>query len=308
MRSVPMPVHPRAEESGLGLCLRTLARSRLSLNWMRHQLQLNPQRMPNEAQMPALAGILAVDEAFILQRTVRQEYASAHRWRCGPHKGLLCSHVRVWRPQVCPRCVRETGFCWWQWDFALSTVCALHHCGLVDSCSACREPLRWDRPDVDLCRCKRPLIPGNEGAGEEARALCEIADAAVHGENLAPWLARHDLPAFMSGLSLAGLTALIQAFGDLPSAYYPSRASVCTRSQSTAYWETVVSRAVTRLRAWSRGCDVEPLVNFAVIRRMARDGSSSTDAAIAASLLRNVGRAGSNLAQRELFEVTKAIC
>jgi hypothetical protein len=301
MRSLPIPVHPREDESGLGLCLRALARSRLSLNWMRHELQLNARCMPHDQQMTALACLLGVEESVIRERMVRQEKAGASRWICGPHHGLFGNHVRVSWPQICPRCVHEQGYCRWVWDLALVTCCSVHRCRLVDRCKTCDARLRWDRPQTDICRCKHPLGGRFEPAQEEAKALSELVAVALQGASATSLLARNGLPAFVGGLSVAGLTMLVQAFGDLPKAFSGAKATAGTRACSTPHWHEVAVRATQRLRAFDAGADVEPFVNAALLRRLAREGASPLDRRIGSALLREFGDKSEG-SQLDLFE------
>lgn len=75
----------------------------------------------------------------------------------GGYKLSRPTFVNRTQPRVCPQCIRDDGICKLSWDFSLVTVCHKHRQNLVDCCLACAKPIKWDRPDVNICSCYSPL-------------------------------------------------------------------------------------------------------------------------------------------------------
>lgn len=55
------------------------------------------------------------------------------------------------RSQVCPACLRESGYADAGWDLACVTACSKHHSLLLDACPSCAAPIAWNRPHLFRC-------------------------------------------------------------------------------------------------------------------------------------------------------------
>lgn len=66
---------------------------------------------------------------------------------------LPLSQVRLQRRMVCPTCIGEDGVSSCCWELRLYDVCHRHGCYLVDTCSACQQPLLWQYTSSETCPC-----------------------------------------------------------------------------------------------------------------------------------------------------------
>lgn len=62
--------------------------------------------------------------------------------------------IRARYPQICPKCLLETGHCHRIWDLIFVTTCPVHRCMLIDVCPNCDSRITWLRNSVSICRCK----------------------------------------------------------------------------------------------------------------------------------------------------------
>jgi hypothetical protein len=83
------------------------------------------------------------------------------------------SHLSIRHPKVCPHCLLARPVTPRQWDLTLWVVCPIHRRYLIDRCTFCKEPIRWDRPSVTECHHCHSLLTNASGhpASQEAIAL-----------------------------------------------------------------------------------------------------------------------------------------
>ena len=72
-------------------------------------------------------------------------------------KRLGYDPLRLHKPQVCPHCVKESGYIDAFFDLSLAVACPAHRCTLVSECPACGAPLSWFRPGLLTCKCGASL-------------------------------------------------------------------------------------------------------------------------------------------------------
>jgi hypothetical protein len=63
------------------------------------------------------------------------------------------SVIRGGFPQVCPKCLLESGYCRRIWDLILVTTCPIHQCMLINVCPNCGDLITWLRVRISVCRC-----------------------------------------------------------------------------------------------------------------------------------------------------------
>ncbi len=63
------------------------------------------------------------------------------------------SIIRPHCPKICVTCLNESGYCRRIWDCSLVTVCPIHECLLVDTCSKCKRRLKAIRNRLSVCVC-----------------------------------------------------------------------------------------------------------------------------------------------------------
>lgn len=83
----------------------------------------------------------------------------ASQWEMSEHEYnfygafLNRSIIRPHCPMICPKCLRESGYCFRVWDCSLVTACPLHECLLLDSCPKCRRRIKCIRKSLSICHC-----------------------------------------------------------------------------------------------------------------------------------------------------------
>lgn len=114
--------------------------------------------------------------------------------------GLLKDNPRIWNqryPRFCPMCLAEEPA--WQapWEVFFHDACPRHGVWLVDQCSSCGEPLRWNRDVLLRCECGADLRQEPSGAAPKNLShLSSIIEALLLGRDIqgvAPPLAGLDL-------------------------------------------------------------------------------------------------------------------
>lgn len=73
---------------------------------------------------------------------------------------MLQRNGRIWNrcyARFCPLCLSEDPTWRASWELYFHDVCPHHGIWLVDQCSSCRQPLRWNRDAVLRCECGSDL-------------------------------------------------------------------------------------------------------------------------------------------------------
>jgi predicted DNA-binding transcriptional regulator AlpA len=99
-------------------------------------------------------------ECRLLEKLFRQRGAAAKR------------ALPMWNNQTsryCPICVKQHPIWRQEWELSIFTVCAIHQCNLVDTCSKCMRRLNWSRASLMQCAC------GNTIVNAEAEASSDVA-------------------------------------------------------------------------------------------------------------------------------------
>ena len=199
-------------ESLHGLLLRVAAVSQLRPRQVLKAVGIAPARPLHPSDVDGLIGLTGADRAWLLHRVPIDDAASplfawaAQTWRSpGP---LLGSHA-----PACPRCVHETGVARLEWDLAFYGACPVHRLPLVARCPACNRTLTWQRPAVDVCRCRRHLrAPDGKDLPESMFVWLQwVADSLKKSDEI-------QMPAelrllFPGAVSIDGTWRIIRAFG-----------------------------------------------------------------------------------------------
>ncbi|MGJ4748563.1 TniQ family protein, partial [Leptospira sp. SA-E8] len=147
---LPLNLSLHDDESGVGVCLRIALANGFNLHWLRREAGFRESNVIDGRGAAMLASVLQIDSEWLLHRlvTARRE-KSGNSWKFFGHLLYARCHVRRSRPQVCPECIHQFGYCRAEWDFSLVTACRLHATPLVDWCRHCRSTFRWDRPGIE---------------------------------------------------------------------------------------------------------------------------------------------------------------
>jgi len=252
LSELPLVLEPMDGESGPGYCLRVVGSNRLTLHWLRRSAGMVYGRPLDARFALELSWILGCRHDWLANAL--PEMGAMRGGGCvryGGHSLLFRNQLRLRHPQICPQCVHHENMCRVSWDLSLVTCCLQHGCTLVDACSHCRAPLRWDRPAIGVCNCGRPFTA--KGSSLQARTAASAAAALVEeyleeGPNQAAALG-FKFPSWLQTLSLSGLLCVLQAFGSRTTAFEPCSAGIMTRARPTTYWAEVVARGMERLQA-----------------------------------------------------------
>lgn len=125
--------------------------------------------------------------------------------------GFLKDSQRIWNPRhprFCPLCLAEEPA--WQaaWEILFFDACPRHGVWLVDQCSSCGEPLRWNRDALLRCHCGADLRQESSGAAPDNLShLSSILEALLLGREI------QDATPPLAGLDLEQGQRLIRYLG-----------------------------------------------------------------------------------------------
>jgi TniQ len=145
------------------------------------------------------------------------------------------SHLSIRHPKVCPHCLLARPITPRQWDLALWVVCPIHRRYLIDRCTFCKEPIRWNRPSVTECHhCDSLLTSASaQPAGQAAIALSLALASKIPSETGARCPSK--LAEKLEKLDLRTLLDLVKFLGSPPRARRPSRRKVTSDQASSVF-------------------------------------------------------------------------
>lgn len=124
---------------------------------------------------------------------------------------LVQDKGRIWnrrQPRYCPLCLSEEPIWQANWEVIFHDVCPAHGVWLLDQCSSCHRPLKWNRESLLRCECGADLraespqvAPGN------AQQLSAILEARLLERPVTPDMAP------LSGMNLEQTQRLIRYLG-----------------------------------------------------------------------------------------------
>lgn len=253
MLGEPLPIRltPIEGESALGFCLRSVRANGFNLHWLRREVGVGECRSITAAYADRISMLLQCNPEW-LRAGLSAGSRAEHVTYLG-HRFHQRNQLRGTRPQVCVRCAHREGVCRAAWELSLVTACPVHRCRLIDACSVCGAALSWDRPELAICRCGRPLrtVTASSASAFEATSAVLVSDLLekklYESAHPASDWTNAGLPSFLHSVSLGGATTVIRAFGWSDQPYQRSAASATTRAISTGVWLKVVERACERL-------------------------------------------------------------
>lgn len=316
---LPLTVTAVDGEAGMSYVLRTFNANGVSLGraseWLGFRI---PQRLSSE-QVRLLAWVTSVSRPWLQFRLLRsgQEHGQkvweylGHRFRPGPW--ALDQHT-----PICPRCLHSEGICQAIWSFAGYCCCPVHGCALSDRCITCGRAIGWDRPAVDVCRCRHPYVtPKNCAVPISDRVLAWAAwirlrlesDAHAHTQALA------GAPPWLNALSLDAALRVVHAFGLLSKPHEAPATAELTRLLAPHEMCRVVDRGLTRLARFEdaqwQTIALAPSVYLAGLHQLHKSGILEGDRSIAGQIVevltsparrRLGGRARQGSEQLSLFD------
>jgi hypothetical protein len=213
--------------------------------------------------------------------------------------------------QLCPLCIHAEGIGRLEWELDFVPVCARHRRLLIDHCPVCGASIGWQRPSIDVCRCKRYFRPRAEDdkitLTEDVEYWLQWLIDSIRWRGSSGLALPSELAAVLPGApSPDGVWRVLHAFGVRPVAL-PNNTGVVRRSVRLGRRETLdlVGRGFHRLRRMER-LDVGDEVHTGALRLQTVCGVTSGDRLLAKHLLSRVLPGRSDAAMRgrqlELFE------
>ena len=291
LRQLPVRLDLAAAESGLGFALRALRANGIAFEQGIQWLGLERHRPLDTAVARRIAWSLNVDADEFGSRVVTRDPAAGQGWV--RYAGMrFRRHVATNRlyAKVCPQCLREHGITRLSWQLRATVGCFRHGYSLIWSCPHCGQAIGWDRPDVDVCRCGRHIKPQDAPPVERAVQswLCWL-EAALSGDNAV--LVSEPLPPALLHLSLDGAFGIVEALGICAAPGRSVRAAL-SNCKTLPELGAVVHRGLERLRAIEADAGVlmrcAEVVNHPALARLATDGSTDEDRALAWWLLQGM--------------------
>ena len=91
------------------------------------------------------------------------------------------------QPRICPQCLADFAVASSLWDLRLLRACPKHGTRLVHQCAECDQPLSWNRPSVDHCKCgaaltKAPSTLADRETIHVARRIAAACGFHEHGQ------------------------------------------------------------------------------------------------------------------------------
>lgn len=113
---------------------------------------------------------------------------------------LIRNVERIWNwkfVRFCPHCLAEDPTWRAGWEIMFHDVCPRHGVWLIDQCSSCEKPVRWNRDSLLRCQCGSDLRQETASpAPENAKRLSGLLESRLLGleeENVPVPLAQLDL-------------------------------------------------------------------------------------------------------------------
>lgn len=313
--TLPISISPISDESGLGYCLRSISRNGASLHGLRRLLGIDNVGRFTAKHASHLGRIFRQSSQWFESSLPSIEKTKPYQRDCYGHRWFSKNNLRLQAPQVCVPCLHSKGYCRAVWDVSLSTVCVEHQCYLLDFCSKCQKPLRWDRPRVDVGHCGHLLT--SDAIKKAPKVLLDFQtllerkfdllvnqdSRPVHADEL-DW----------SVLTLSGMHAALVGFGCKEKPYEVLHSRIRTGAYRTEEWALFTLRGLERWSRWITSSplsdELSSLVSDSLLEHMAVWHDSVQDQKFAVALLERIfsknlkivfGSRLERLSQLELF-------
>ncbi len=283
-RQLPVRLELAPAESGLGFALRVLRANGIAFDQGMRWLGLERHRPLDQQVVRRIAWALNVDADEFGTRLVTRDPGGGPGWvRLAGARFQRQVATNKLYAKVCPQCLREQGITRLSWQLRATVGCFVHGYSLVWSCPHCGQPIGWNRPDVDVCRCGRH-IKGQAGTPVEPGVqawLCWLESVLCPA--VAP-PASTVLPDALLRLSIDGAFRILEALGLCAKPGHSVRLALskCRTPQALG---AVVQRGVDRLQAIEADPGVfmrlAAMVNQLALARVAAEAAAKEDQALA---------------------------
>jgi hypothetical protein len=216
-----LQTEPVSQESAGSYILRCASLNRTTVRRMYGDLGLRWHGDAVGADIDTFGAATVAGSAW-LRRRVAQPPLEVGRWRCewSGHAWRTPDLFVRKRCRICAACVHATGFARLEWQLAFYAACPIHRRALTTVCPHCKHTFTWDRPAVDVCRCRRHVgaVGDEDRATERVCGLLAWVSRSLHDADVMP-----EMPEWLDRLlpgrpSIDGVWRTVWAFGLRPEA------------------------------------------------------------------------------------------
>lgn len=288
--TLPVSIVPYDDESGIGYCLRSISRNGASLHGLRRLLGIDNIGRFTAHHASHLGRVFQQPSHWFEKTLPSIEKTRPYQRDFYGHRWFSKNNLRSQSPQVCVQCIHAKGYCRAVWDVSIANVCVEHQCYLMDYCAKCRNPLRWDRPRVDVGHCGHILSSGTFKKAPDALIKFQTfleKKFAISNAKTDLGDAHHYLG--LDALSLSGVHAIVTSFGLRSKPFQVLHSTIRTRAYRTDEWCEFVSRGLSRLSVKDVSDDgLAYVVVESMLEHMALNHDSVQDQHFAVALLESV--------------------
>ena len=296
----PLPIEgsPVPGESLMGFVLRmSLANHFSGIQWLGTILGKDRIFHLSNDQVPTISWIFGAPIESL--RDISISFVAGNRnsyWNFYSHPISKSYLIRHRTPQLCTKCIEETGVIKKIWDLRAVTVCPVHRILLSDLCEQCGKQISWNRPSIFSCACtfdfrRSKLTPMSP---DECKIAQSLENKLLIDDNLLANLTLTDPIGLLNPLSVDGAARIILATGLLKDSTDLLAAGKSKKRIGTKTMHEVGKRSISRLASLGYGFDDRKIcAEFltTALLNLERDGLNQSDRDLAWQLV-HLGRKG----------------
>jgi len=312
---LPVSIEPYDDESGMGYCLRVISCNGASLHALRRLVEVEEIRRFTTKNAKSLSRVFQRSPEWLETALPSAEKTKPYRRDYFGQRWFSRNHLRTQNPQVCIRCIHAKGYCRAIWDVSIGTVCLEHRCRLLDFCTQCRKPLRWDRPRIDVGHCGHLLTtPPETQASSNLFELQSFLEQKFYTSVGVGDVPNCNYSSLLNRLSLSGIHSVIVGFGLRQRPLEVMHSTVRIKTYQCDEWAAIVERGLVRLTHFkadpSTQSQLSELVVENLLEQMVLNHESVHDQKAALALIEQIfkkkiraefGSPLAHLSQLELF-------
>lgn len=249
----PLPIEgsPVPGESLMGFVLRMSVKNHLNgIQWLGTVFKKDKIFHLSADHVPTIAWIFGTPIESLRNTFISYISGTAgNYWNFYAHHISKSYLIRHRAPQLCSRCIAETGVIKKIWDLRSVTACPLHGILLSDRCEQCGKQISWNRPSIFSCTCKFDFRRSKECALDQEECwFAQIMENKLIDE-IPPFFSTsiRDPFSLLNTLSIDGAARTIHATGLLRNSSDYLTAGKSKRDVRTTEMHEIVNRSIVRL-------------------------------------------------------------
>ena len=287
MHELPILLDPYETESANGFVLRSLSVNGMNFRRASAWLKLPDHQNIRHQHVDVWSHACGVDRGWLRRRVARP--GQPKRMYPCMFMGQFWARqqsLRQQQIQVCPECLASCGHCRLSWDLVCVPACPEHRCLLVDACGKCGQPISWNRPAPEVCRCHRLICRVDEPSRLVDEGVLQwvrwVEDALERGVSASATL----IPGLPAGVSIDALFRVLVAMGAIDDRGRSVEPKFWNKNQQPRVIADLIPRGLARLRhAISGGWkDLVHVTAEETLSRLEVKGSTEADRRLAGTL------------------------